>query len=177
MAASHVSPLTRVTLMMSAIFLAVLAGLMVTGNRAGPADERQPRAVATSGIAAGPLQTFVAFAAGDPGRDLPAVGPDHRYTSEGIQRLTAALGTFDAGPGSPAARQLARFREQADLLRRDPRSLDHADIVRDVFTSASDIIEAALGQNASALRRSAHAIDPDRPLHPNKLHPFEHLVE
>jgi hypothetical protein len=150
--------------MMTAVLLAVLAWLMVNRDRSDRADTREPDALPTTGVTAGPLHEFLQFAAGTPRGDVPPPGLDHGYTSEGIHRLAAALETFASGRGSAATGQLAHLRAQADRLRRDPRSLDHADIVLDVFTSASEVIAAAVGHDASALRRSAQLIEPDRPL-------------
>lgn len=167
-----------------AIALVVVALFWMNRDRYGdridvastPTEAVPASPVGTSGGAALPaaVSAFVAFADTRPPAD---VGLTHTYTSTGIDRLTTALEAVTAPAAEredSLARQLAAFREQASRLQADPASRDHANIVRDVFTSAVDVMAAVQQRhlsNASAvrgqideLRQSAEAVDAATPL-------------
>lgn len=156
MASQRIHPLVRLTLISSAIFLAVMAWLIVDSreDRAGEEDE-QPEAAPTAGITA-PVDEFLVFA---DGHGAPPVGMEHDYTAAGIVKLSAALEALGGDLD-----QLATVRRQADALQGDARSLRHADVARGVFTSAGSMLGRVTGKEVSDLRAAAEAINPDRPL-------------
>ena len=120
------------------------------------------------------VSAFVAFAAARPPAE---VGLAHTYTSTGIARLATALDAVTApgaGREETLERQLDAFRDKADRLKDDPNSLEHSNLVRDVFTSAVDVMAAVQQRDLSdqsgvrgqieALRQSAEAVDAGKPL-------------
>lgn len=127
-----------------------------------PAGE--PSAVATD-EAPQAVQEYVAFARGttelSPGRD-------HAYTAEGIQRLRTALSAHIAqNANDPETRtRFERFSEVAERIQKDPSSDVHANVVREVFTSAVDVFESAKMEagDVTNLRRTASSIVADQPL-------------
>jgi hypothetical protein len=156
---------------MSAVVLALLTWALLNPpplqrEVEAPAEPQQAsgvEAALTSEVSA-PVQAFLAFANGNPGREVPAIGQGHEYTAEGILRLVAALRTLIPESDEAALRQLIDLRMDADTLRRDRSSLEHADIVRHAFTSVADLLARATGHDVSELGRAARAIDPDRRL-------------
>lgn len=122
--------------------------------------------VGTSGGAVpAAVQDYSAFAE-DSGRLSP--GREHEYTAEGIRRLSAALGAFvDQNAGDAESRsRFDRFRQSADRLQQEPQSSAHANTVRQVFTSAVDVMEsgAVNAGDVSELRETAASLSPDQPL-------------
>ena len=120
------------------------------------------------------VSAFVAFAETRPPAE---VGLAHTYTSTGIDRLATALDAVtDPGSGREEAltRELEAFREKAGRLKDDPKSLQHSNLVRDVFTSAVDVMAAVQQLHPSdaagirgqieELRESAEAVDAGKPL-------------
>lgn len=86
-----------------------------------------------------PLDAYRAFI------DSPGVSPSlsHEYTARGIEHLAAAIRAVaeaHSGVDDSLAAQLSTFQQQAGELRADPSARDHADIVKDVFTSAADML-------------------------------------
>lgn len=138
-----------------------LAGRPVEGTAE---DANQP--AATTGRAPSAIQEYAAFAGADaPDRVSP--GQNHEYTAEGIRRLTAALEAHVNTNGDGESRErFERFRQRADRLQQDPQSAEHAATVRDVFTSALEVLESTNvpQDDTSRLRETATAISPDRPL-------------
>ena len=134
-----------------------------------------PNLAATSGIDAPPpaIAAFLTFAETSIGS--PA-GPAHEYAADGIRRLTQAMNAIAQQPVAESAirEQLAGFRDKADRIQADPKATGHADQVRDVFTSASDLMSAVqknrwpdsadLRSQIAEIRAAGTAIDPDRPL-------------
>lgn len=137
----------------------------------GTADGDAERTAAESVPAA--VTAFAAFAAA-PAAAPAAAGPAHEWVSEGIVRLTAALDAIAATDANNdrLSAHLATFKDKAGQLQVDPSSMKHATLVREVFTSAVDIMESASrAQTASdlkgqlhAVRQSAESIDAQRPL-------------
>lgn len=118
------------------------------------------------------VSAFVAFA-----EARPPAGAAHNYTSTGIDRLATALDAMtapDAGREEALTRQLEAFREKAKRLQADPASNDHANLVRDVFTSAVDVMATVQQRHLSdattirgqidELRQSAEAVESGKPL-------------
>jgi len=170
------TPLIRLSLLMSVIVLALLAWALVnplpqkaTSRAPQQQVEAPPEPEPTGGFSA-PVQEFLPFAAGTPGQDVPPIGLGHEYTAEGILKLAAALESLVPDADHAARRQLTDFAVQGDQLRRSRSSLEHADIVRRVFMSTVDFVGRATGQEISELSRAARAIDPDRTLLPQHEH-------
>lgn len=124
-----------------------------------------PGAAGTSGTAGGAISTYAEFADRDPG-DRLEMGREHEYTAEGIRRLAAALEDLVAQkPQSDARERLERFREIANRIEKDPTSGAHAELVREAFTSATDVIQSVGGAGAGDnLRSTAESLTPDQPL-------------
>lgn len=77
--------------------------------------------------------------------DSPGVSPSlsHEYTARGIEHLAAAIRAVaeaHSGVDESLAEQLSTFQRKAGELRADPSARDHADIVKDVFAAAADML-------------------------------------
>lgn len=88
-----------------------------------------------------PIASFVQFTES---ADRAAIGAGHEFVSTGITRLAAALDAVARNQaGEPALQQrLDAFHDQAKRLQADPGSLAHANIVRDVFVSAAEVMSS-----------------------------------
>lgn len=128
-------------------------------------EDAPGRAVGTSGAVPAAIQDYAAFA-DDSSRLSP--GREHEYTSEGIRRLSAALGTFveQNGNNTEMRSRFDRFRQSAERLQQEPQSREHANTVRDVFTSAVDVMESGAvdAGDVSRLRETAASMSADQPL-------------
>lgn len=128
-------------------------------------DEGLPDATGTTGTVPAAVDEYSAFAAGP---DEMTPGRDHEYTAEGIRRLSAALNAVVEHNGNDAESRgrFDRFRQSAERLEREPQSGQHAGTVRDVFTSAVDVMESSRvdAGDVSQLRQTAMSISPDEPL-------------
>lgn len=106
-----------------------------------------------------------------------AAGLAHDYASTGVRRLSGALRAV-ASPESVTnedlSQRLTEFQQKADRLQTDPQSLGHANIIKEVFVSAVDVMGSmeesrpsgsnALKNRIADLRQSAESIDAGRPL-------------
>jgi hypothetical protein len=100
------------------------------------------------------------------------MGLNHNYTSDGIRHLADALGAIADQQGISDTNfkdKLDMLHVQADRLQQDRLSTEHADIIRDAFTLASDLIASFERQIApdmkddvTEVRRTAEAIDPNK---------------
>ena len=131
------------------------------------AGNQPPSEPAGTTAATGPAREYQQFSgviAG--GKEVPEMSVDHDYTAEGIRKLAAALESLvDAKADAGTRAELERFRRDADRLQEDPKSMEHARIVRNVFTSAAEVIASIdIGPAPRDLRSLAESIDPDRPL-------------
>lgn len=121
--------------------------------------------------AAGPVAEFVRFA-NEENANQAEMGLDHEYTSNGIMKLSGALNALaDNAAGDVNIEQKRqKFRENADKVQQDPQSLQHANIIRETFISASDLI-ASIKEKSYAesdvdveqLRSTAEEIDTNTP--------------
>lgn len=96
--------------------------------------------VANNAMAA-PVSEFVTFAEQDD--ENPDMGVDHEYTSQGLQKLKAALVALadEHGSGDADIQQKKQEMEQAaDKIQQDPTSLQHANTIKDAFTKASTLM-------------------------------------
>jgi hypothetical protein len=127
-------------------------------------------ASATSGMP-GEVQDFVQFVQGT---KKPEPGLDHEYTSTGMQRLTAAL-TALANRAELSDQNLTQKREVLTQriagLQQDPASLKHADMTRQAFMAAADLMSALqqkgypqLSAEVTQVRQAASTINPQQPL-------------
>lgn len=127
-----------------------------------------PAGDARTGAAGGvpqAVEAYIAFARGT--TDL-SPGPDHAYTAEGIRRLRDALRAHieqNANAADTRAR-FERFNEVAERVQKDRGSNVHANVVREVFTSAVEVFESAKIEagDVTNLRRTASSIAADTPL-------------
>jgi hypothetical protein len=116
------------------------------------------------------VSEFASFIRDNPAEEMMEL--DHGYTSDGIRRLADALGAVadqQKISGGNIENQLDLLRSHADRLQQDRHSTEHADIVRDAFAVASDLITSIERQRAPDLeddvaevRRAAEAVDPDK---------------
>jgi hypothetical protein len=143
-----------------------------SGNQPGePVDATAQRPlsepVGTTGLPTAPVRDYQQFSGViEGGRDIPEMGVDHNFTAEGIRKLAAALESLVGENANADTRaKLEQFRRDADRLQDDPKSTEHAQIVRDVFSAAADVIASFKGGPAAAdLRALAESIDPNQPL-------------
>jgi hypothetical protein len=115
------------------------------------------------------VSDFSSFIQDNPSQEK--MGLDHAYTSDGIRRLADAIGAIADlwGITHPDIKgRLNLLRGHADRLQEDRRSTNHANIVRDAFTLASDLVASIerqiaqeLGNEVADVNRAAEAIDPD----------------
>lgn len=134
------------------------------------ATERQD--VAYRGAAATQVNEFVTFVEEE--EESPEMGLSHEYTSEGIQRLSAALsGLADERPANDAdiSQKRDRFQESAQRLQQDPESTQHANIIRSTFMEAADLMESIQQRNfpdqeseVEDVRSAAEEIDEKTPV-------------
>ncbi|WP_224995648.1 hypothetical protein [Cesiribacter sp. SM1] len=97
---------------------------------------------------AAPVSEYITFAEQD--EQSPDMGLDHEYTSQGIQKLKAALVALadEHGAGNADIQQKKQDMEQAaDKIQQDPTSLQHANTIKDTFTKASNLM-ASIQQNS-----------------------------
>lgn len=124
------------------------------------------------GIAGGAaVASFLAYV--DSGA-APAMGLDHAYTSQGIQRLASAidaLASRDSLNGAALAPQLEQLRERAQQLQAEQQSTRHADLTRQAFTEASALLSAMqersfpnLAEPVAAVRTAAEGVKAGVPL-------------
>lgn len=122
----------------------------------------------------GEVAEFLTFANAPAGEQA---GRAHDYTADGIRRLARALNAVIEQQrifGTPVQEQLTTFRTKADRIRADPQASQHANQVRDVFTSATDLMAAAqqkrwpeaadLRDQITELRSAATAVNESQPL-------------
>jgi hypothetical protein len=97
---------------------------------------------------------------------------DHDYTADGIRRLARALDDLADRAnmdGDDFDARKDRLKEQADAIQKNPQSLQHANIIRDAFTSAADMMESIQrqaypnhGNQVSQVRQAANNINPNQ---------------
>jgi len=132
-----------------------------------------PVTAATAGAELRHITAYRAFVAS------PGIHPNprHEYTAAGIERLADAMyavAEIHAALNETLTDQRNTFFENADVLRADRTSRDHADIVKDVFTSAVGTLEylqrasrldsPSLRARIADLRQFARDIDAAEPL-------------
>lgn len=105
------------------------------------------------------VTAFAAFAQESAPAPLPL---DHAYTSRGLRLLADALDA--AGPPAASHASVLRLREAADALAANRRSTRHADIAREAFMLAAQVIDTLGGERDGTLDEAAKAIDAARPL-------------
>ena len=104
-------------------------------------------------------------------------GPSHEYAAKGIEHLAEAIRAAAEAHrirDGMVAKHVQSFPQMAARLRADPTALDHADIVREVFSATVDTLEyiqrtrrldsPGLQARISELRQLARAVDPGEPL-------------
>ncbi len=163
------------------------------------AVERQPAVndnTYAGAVAAGPVAEFIRFANDDERyerenvantdatvttdnmnpdanqADQAEMGLDHEYTSEGINKLSAALYALaDNSAGDTNIQQSRdRFQQKADQLQRDPQSLQHANMIRETFVEASNLMATIKERsypdsdaNVDDVKKAAEGIDINTP--------------
>lgn len=101
------------------------------------------------------------------------MGRDHEYTSEGLTRLASALSAIveqETGDFN-LQRSKETLQEKANQLQVEPMSEQHADLTREAFLSAANLINSiqdkhypSLNQQVADLVNTAEQIDPDEQL-------------
>jgi hypothetical protein len=97
---------------------------------------------------------------------------NHDYTADGIRHLARALDDLADHAnvnGADFNTRKERLKEKADALQRDPHSLQHANIIRDAFTSAADVMESIQREaypnhnnHVNQVRQAANNINPQQ---------------
>lgn len=104
--------------------------------------------------------------------DASHMGIEHGYTSEGIQKLSAALNALadNSADDVNINQQRERFRQNADKIQQDPQSLQHANTIRQTFVEASALMAsikernyADSGADVDDVREAAEDIDGSTP--------------
>ena len=100
------------------------------------------------------------------------MGPEHECTAVGLRRLSDALAAVierDGSEDGDIRQRREALRQQADRIQRHRRSTQHADIIREAFTSAADLMATIqqrrypnLGNQVAQVRSAAEAIDPNQ---------------
>jgi hypothetical protein len=99
----------------------------------------------------------------------------HTYAADGLRRLSFALQALNRAAPAPEDAQIRErmtpLDRAADRLTEDPRSMEHADMVRDAFLAAADVLDrladrhtppdAALKARITALRQASTALSPE----------------
>lgn len=149
--------------------LALVALLWFLVSQTG---QRSPDQVTTAANTTAPMlpevQEFVTFVReGKPAEDM---GLDHEYTSNGIRNLADALNaiahrTDNHNDQIDSKRQ--ELHQMADQIQKDPLSIQHADIIRDAFTTSADMMEQVqrnlypqLEDQVAEVRQAAQSINP-----------------
>jgi hypothetical protein len=70
------------------------------------------------------------------------MGLEHEYTREGLRKLSAALNALATASPADANidQQRQTFQQRAEQLGEDPQSLQHANMIRQTFTEAADLM-------------------------------------
>ncbi len=100
--------------------------------------------------------------------DTNTMGLDHAYTSEALTRLTDAVDAMATEVGYEVKSDIARAKQLADEIKKDPMATNHADKIR----SAADIVSTALqniqqakypglSAEAAEVKSAASAINPE----------------
>jgi hypothetical protein len=166
----------------SFIALAVIVWALIPSRR-NPPRVNAPEKVATSATANKPaIMAYLTFAdetsnrlnvrsekgasanqanraAGD--ASIPAMRTPHAFSAEGLRRLAGAIAALS---GSASDSVAAALRSDADALEHNPRSLEHADIIRRAFERAAQALGERDAQAGDRLRRMARSINTSRPL-------------
>jgi hypothetical protein len=91
----------------------------------------------------------------------PVMTVGHGYTAVGLRRLADALAAVQ---GDSATQIAQRLRSDAEELQKNPKSLRHADIVRNVFDQVANAVGRSVPDEGRRLQALASAIDATRPL-------------
>lgn len=94
------------------------------------------------GAAAGPIAAFITFAEEE---NMPENDLDHAYTSNGIEKMSAALVALadkEGGADANINQRKETFQQNASQLQRNPQSLQHANTVKSTFMEASELLAA-----------------------------------
>lgn len=100
--------------------------------------------------------------------DTNTMGLDHAYTSEALTRLTDAIDAIATEVGYEVKSDIARAKQLADEIKKDPMATNHADKIR----SAADIVSTSLqnmqqakypglSAEAAEVKSAASAINPE----------------
>lgn len=100
--------------------------------------------------------------------DTNTMGLDHAYTSEALTRLTDAVVAMATEVGYEVKSDIARAKQLADEIKKDPMATNHADKIR----SAADIVSTSLqnmqqakypglSAEAAEVKSAASAINPE----------------
>ncbi|CAN5918726.1 hypothetical protein BH24BAC1_BH24BAC1_19590 [soil metagenome] len=160
--------------------LVVVALLWFLVNRTGQPSPDQattattnaPRVTAPATDPTAPLlpevQQFVTFVRdNEPSEDM---GLQHEYTSNGIRNLADALNAIAQRTDNHNDRIDTKHQElhqMADQIQKNPTSTQHANVIRDAFTTSADMMERVqrnlyphLENQVAEVRQAAQSINP-----------------
>ncbi|MBW3546428.1 MAG: hypothetical protein KY428_12675 [Bacteroidetes bacterium] len=123
------------------------------------------------GVAGGPVAAFINFTEEE---NRPENDQQHAYTSDGINKLSAALVALadrDGGADANINQRKETFQQNASQLQRNPQSLQHANTVKSTFMEASDLLAAIKEKSypdsdadIDEVREAATKLDENKPL-------------
>ncbi|MEX2335720.1 MAG: hypothetical protein WD555_00440 [Fulvivirga sp.] len=107
----------------------------------------------------------------------------HEYTHDALTRLADALEGVAQGKNADLANDndMQKLREQADRLKQEPSSDEHADVISQAFTSAANILDNLQEEyfpeddaQVEEVKNAAEAVDPNTTLtdQKDKVHNF-----
>ena len=133
----------------------------------------------------GEVNGFIQFV--EDNRARTEMGRDHEFTAEGIRHLAGALGAVATGEGAALHPRIDSLRQKADSIQRNTQSGQHANQVRDAFTSAVAIMDDLrqrsypnAASHVTQARQAAEAVKPGQQLLDQKQQIqqfFEHSAE
>jgi hypothetical protein len=160
------------------LILGLVAWLIIgnTGDRdtdqvaQAPVTATQPADADRAETAAMPAQVAAFINYVDERDAQQEMGLRHEYTANGLRQLESALSelTNQAGLNQNDFQQHSqRMRQGADQIQQDPQSTQHANIIRDAFTSAADWMQNLqqqsfpdAGNEVNQVQQTARNIDP-----------------
>ncbi|MDQ3555627.1 MAG: hypothetical protein M3409_02455 [Gemmatimonadota bacterium] len=148
----------------------VVGDTMAMAPAAMPMDTGM--AMGMTGTMPAEVQQF-AQACAAPGTAQQQASLSHEYTVDCTRRLTAAIEAVvrrDTVGGAALEPRLAEMRQRVEAIGSNPQATNHANLVRDAFTSIATVMNSvresrpgaspALGEQVSGVREAAQGISP-----------------
>lgn len=114
------------------------------------------------------VQQFVTFVREN--QPTEEMGLNHEYTSTGIRNLADALNAIAKqtdNHNDQIEQKHEELLQMADQIQKDPESTQHANVIRDAFTTSADLMEQLqrnlyphLNDQVAEVRQAAQSVDP-----------------